>query len=368
MIKALGTISRVWTSIALLTTVVLLTVCGPGPAFAEPAKNAAAKEYVGQAVSQYNLGHFTDAVVLFEKAYKLDPAPILLFNIGQCYRQLDNNERALFFYRRYLDQAPEASNHLEVEKRVADLERSVQEQATLKKKPPPGVVEQASASSEQPKDASAKKASSPEPEPTPRPVAPIVTTMPLQAPGAEQSSPQPTPKVYVSIGGGIELLSLSGRNVDVPPLGAVALFGAYILSIPTGFLDVGILATLTPLPYQTPGGSNAMSFLTGAFGAIRYRHPLTEALHLAGTLGGGVVWWSGLKEGDPFTAQRAGADGSIPMPSFRAALEIDFHITRGFYVLAGGGYTYSKTTSLGLTTSISSMSLFGLSAGAGYSF
>jgi tetratricopeptide (TPR) repeat protein len=109
-------------------------------AFAQSAGPQAAKPIVDDAVSQYNLGHFDEASALFEKAYQLDPAPILLFNIGQCERRLGHNERALFFYRRYLEQAPpSAPERADVDKRVADLERSIRDQADLKDKPPPGV-------------------------------------------------------------------------------------------------------------------------------------------------------------------------------------------------------------------------------------
>ncbi|MEP6654807.1 MAG: hypothetical protein ABJA82_15700 [Myxococcales bacterium] len=93
------------------------------------------------AVAQYNLGHFAEASALFEKAYRIDPAPVLLFNIGQCHRRLGNNDLALFFYRQYLGQAPvNAPERPDVLKRVADLERSLKEQADLKDKPPPGVA------------------------------------------------------------------------------------------------------------------------------------------------------------------------------------------------------------------------------------
>lgn len=108
---------------------------------ADPGSEMAAKETVEKAVSEYNLGHFAAASTLFEKAYRLDPAPILLFNIGQCQRRLGDNDRALFFYRRYLDVAPAtASQRGEVEKRVAELEGTIREQGELKNRPPPGVA------------------------------------------------------------------------------------------------------------------------------------------------------------------------------------------------------------------------------------
>src|SRR5205814_10008777 len=97
------------------------------------------KAYFDSGVRHYNLGHFQDAIVDFEKAYNIDPAPILLFNIAQSHRQLGDKERALFFYRRYLEQAPNAGNKAEVEQRMKDLTQSLQQERDLKQKPPPGV-------------------------------------------------------------------------------------------------------------------------------------------------------------------------------------------------------------------------------------
>jgi Tfp pilus assembly protein PilF len=95
-----------------------------------------AKAYFEKGATEYNLGHFADAITQFEKAYAIDPAPILLFNIGQCHRQNGNKERALFFYRRYLEQDPKAENRAEVEKRMAELERSMKEEQDLPHRPP----------------------------------------------------------------------------------------------------------------------------------------------------------------------------------------------------------------------------------------
>jgi len=120
-----------------LGPVVLTILLASSVAHSETAKTA--RQYAAEAEAEYNLGHFADSIPLYEKAYKLKPAPILLFNLGQCHRHLGNNERALFFYRRYLDAAPEAEDRPDVEKRVADLERAIAEQAALKNRPPPDV-------------------------------------------------------------------------------------------------------------------------------------------------------------------------------------------------------------------------------------
>ncbi len=71
---------------------------------------------------QYNLGQFEDAVSEYRKAYEIKAEPVFLFNIAQAYRQLGAADKALFFYKRYLSTAPAASNRLQVEERIAELE------------------------------------------------------------------------------------------------------------------------------------------------------------------------------------------------------------------------------------------------------
>ena len=58
----------------------------------------------------YDLGRFEEAIAHYSAAYDAMPLPALLFNIGQCHRQLGQFGRASFFYGRYLDLAPRASN------------------------------------------------------------------------------------------------------------------------------------------------------------------------------------------------------------------------------------------------------------------
>lgn len=51
---------------------------------------------------QYRVGHFQDALEAYTRAYELFPAAALLFNIGQCHKNLRNYERAIFFFEGYL--------------------------------------------------------------------------------------------------------------------------------------------------------------------------------------------------------------------------------------------------------------------------
>jgi tetratricopeptide (TPR) repeat protein len=100
---------------------------------------ARAKALFKEGETAYNLGQFDTALVKYSDAYKLKALPGFLFNIAQCHRQLQQYERAAFFYGRYLDTAGPKGPQVEVAKGL--LEEMRQKQAATppveEKKPPP---------------------------------------------------------------------------------------------------------------------------------------------------------------------------------------------------------------------------------------
>lgn len=66
-------------------------------------------------------GRYNDAISEYRKAYELKADPEFLFAIAGCYRHLGNNERALFFYQRYVSAAPEGANRAEADRAIATL-------------------------------------------------------------------------------------------------------------------------------------------------------------------------------------------------------------------------------------------------------
>src|SRR4051812_8919928 len=65
-------------------------------------RRAEAKAEVERAEVQYKLGRFDEALEGYSRAYELVNAPGLLFDIGQCHRNLRSYERAIFFFGEYL--------------------------------------------------------------------------------------------------------------------------------------------------------------------------------------------------------------------------------------------------------------------------
>jgi len=86
----------------------LLALPGAAAFAAPPSGNpraearAQAKVQVKKGQLDYKLARFEEALQDYTNAYELLPVPALLFNLGQCHRNLKNYERAIFFFEGFL--------------------------------------------------------------------------------------------------------------------------------------------------------------------------------------------------------------------------------------------------------------------------
>jgi tetratricopeptide (TPR) repeat protein len=103
-----------------------------------PADSAAkARIFYEEGAKRYRLGDLAAAVEQFKQAYLICPSPKLLYNLGQAYRQLKDNEKAIYFYKQFMSAtAPDDPQKAEVEKMIAQL----QAQQSPKTEPPPPPV------------------------------------------------------------------------------------------------------------------------------------------------------------------------------------------------------------------------------------
>ena len=113
----------------VIATALLLVLATPSRAQPNPEATAQAKARYETGVLKYNVGDFASALENFKAAYELHPDPALLFNIGQSHRLLGHTQDAIYAYRAYLRELPDAPNRDEVERLRAGLE---QEQAQRK--------------------------------------------------------------------------------------------------------------------------------------------------------------------------------------------------------------------------------------------
>jgi len=108
------------------------------PAFASTPPVLAQKHFE-KAQKFYNLGKFELALTEYEAAYDAKPLADFLFNIAQCYRNLEDYDRAIFSFKKYLKEKPDADDRTQVEKFIDDLEekRDAGQGKKFVDKPPP---------------------------------------------------------------------------------------------------------------------------------------------------------------------------------------------------------------------------------------
>lgn len=88
----------------------------------------AAKKYFQWAQNLYKQARYSEAIGKFEEAYRLKPHPTIFFNIGRCYEQLGDINKALKNYREYLRIVPDAKDRELVTDAISNLERRLREQ------------------------------------------------------------------------------------------------------------------------------------------------------------------------------------------------------------------------------------------------
>ncbi len=69
----------------------------------------AAKKAFGEGKALYDEGKFPEAVEKFKESYRLSTNPLLLYNIGHTLDQAGVKDKALFYYRKFLADAPQTA-------------------------------------------------------------------------------------------------------------------------------------------------------------------------------------------------------------------------------------------------------------------
>jgi tetratricopeptide (TPR) repeat protein len=98
---------------SIAVSLCLLGLLDAHPASARDRRQSARDSY-RRATQHYELGEYQKALDDFKEAYRNRPDPALLFNIGQCYRQLGDAAQALREYRVYLLKDPDGPNREDV--------------------------------------------------------------------------------------------------------------------------------------------------------------------------------------------------------------------------------------------------------------
>jgi tetratricopeptide (TPR) repeat protein len=121
----------------LLLVIALALLASPSrPARAAGGDAGAARAYFDKATASFALGLYADAAENFEKAFQARPDPALLYNAAQAHRLDGNKPRALTLYQNYLRIYSKGATRAEVEARVAELKKAIEQDRQMATTPP----------------------------------------------------------------------------------------------------------------------------------------------------------------------------------------------------------------------------------------
>jgi hypothetical protein len=90
--------------------------------FAGGAALADAKQHFLAGNDYYTQGRYQKAVEEFQEAYRLDPRPLLLYNIAQTWEKLGELDKAVDAFKRFLEADPGNDDKAMIESKIASLE------------------------------------------------------------------------------------------------------------------------------------------------------------------------------------------------------------------------------------------------------
>jgi tetratricopeptide (TPR) repeat protein len=119
-------IPRIFVSCALGAVVAFVVAQQAAGAQMTPAQRQEMMEHYERATRAYDVQKYQEAVAEYQKAYEIGGDPAMLYNVAQAYRLGDQLTEALHTYRRYLQRSPTARNREDVERKIADLEQTIE--------------------------------------------------------------------------------------------------------------------------------------------------------------------------------------------------------------------------------------------------
>ena len=156
----------------------------PSPPPPSDAVLAEARQHFETGRNAYNAGDYVTAIHEFKAAEALRPSPILAYNIGLANEKLGKRRVAVKYYKRYLEQQPNAANHAEVEQKIAALEQAIAQE------PPPAATSQPGGTAPQPNEPAEQASDMPPPDPNAAHVAPGYDPYASQAPPGAPVAPK----------------------------------------------------------------------------------------------------------------------------------------------------------------------------------
>jgi hypothetical protein len=93
--------------------------------FAGTTVFAGARQHFMAGQDYYTQGRYNKAIEEFEEAYRLDPRPLLLFNIAQAYEKLGQLKKTVDYLKRFLEAEPDTDERTTLLNKIANLEARI---------------------------------------------------------------------------------------------------------------------------------------------------------------------------------------------------------------------------------------------------
>jgi hypothetical protein len=319
-----------WVPAIVLTIVALipLTAAAQTPPALTADQKQEMKIHYERGQRAFDIGKYPDAIDEYAKVYEIGGNSTMLFNIAQAHRLNNQPADALRFYRRYLQRSPNAPNKADVEQKINEMEKAVEDRGraqgtlTTPSAAPPAMT---------PAPPAAAPTPPPPPPPPPPPVAaptpsPAASPPPSAAPYSSPVTtepppvtPAPTSEPADSASGG------SGRTVAIVSLLAIGT-GGLVLAAFEGLSASSKADTITA---QSKGTTTVFDPAVETAGRRANAIAITSAIVGVAALGiGGYLFFS----------RPSSDDGSPTRPS--VAISVAPWLTPSGLVGAGAAWTY----------------------------
>lgn len=346
-----------------IRTLLVCCACLPALAIADPRS---ADEWYKEGETQYNLGNFDKAAEAFKQGYAVENAEskkaAYLYNVAQAYRQGKRCKDAAFFYKRYLSLKDQDTvkplrpeRRTEIEGWIVELQECEKNQTSIAARPPDATLQPEGTDGKFRLGSSTKD---------------VVAGAAGGRTGSDDGSLRTEGStdadvLSVRVAGGGSKVSVGSRHVPIQT--TVSMFAGYPIALTDELqMDVGVAATLTPLPYAIADASKT-ALLSSVLGDVGFTYGFGSTWGLRADLGLGALIFSNMGEiGNPFTVGMAPTTGALTMFAVRAALAADFAITPNLIAtLTPIAFSYSPAKS-GLAEDIKSIQRLDFTLGIGY--
>jgi hypothetical protein len=307
-----------------------------------------ARQLFQQGSKYYDLGQFDKAIEAWQQGYDQKPDPGFLYNIAQAHRQKQDAAKAIFFYKGYLRNSPKAHNRVEVEKRIAELQKQLDAgtppPANTTTPPPTNGTLPVNTTTPPPANTTAP----PPDNQLPPPLTPPPPTFTDTQPAVAQTFQPPPPVINrpFDLTAGIgPAFWTSGVNGDAKPSFVLTMMGGYTFGQPTsrfrfragaliGYTFLGANDDMTNVTF--------LSFLLDPTLDVR----LTQSgqWHLTVDLGFGLQMLSGLKPGSKLLAanEQLAVNGAQGMFETRIGLGVSYRVLPELAIFASLSQMDSK--------------------------